>query len=413
MKHACYAWLALAIVALAMGEAMAADVKPAGPTTPEMLTAMNRLSEAGVVAGKKGSLTFFRWSNAQPPTLVRLGLWGAKIDNELLALTKTMPDLEAISLYETSVDDEGIQALANLPKLRVLAVLPVERYEKQGFGPTQWSYPFIPRRAGRPRITGKALQALASVKTIESLDLQDAQLQSNDLGLLASWPKLSSLGLPNEIDDETVSALQSCRKLSQLTLGNREIAASEIRRLAAWKSLRKLVLTCATLSDDALEALSSLETVESIELIDCGLTDEHLQHLRRSPRLTELALPRNEIHGPGLAHLEKLKIKSLGLEFNNVRDETLKDLATLTNVEDIRLSYCIGITDRGIQSGTLQDMANLKQLALRGLKHVTDASVDDLLKLKQLEHLNIRQNGISADGCERLKQGLPKTVVFR
>ncbi len=413
MKNTYYAGLTIAIVALVMGEMNAADVKPAGPTTPEMHTAMNRLSEAGVVAGKKGSLTFFRWSNAQPPTLVRLGLWGARIDNELLALTETMPDLEAVNLYETSVDDEGIQSLAKLPKLRMLAVLPVERYEKQGFGPTQWSYPFIARRADRPRITGKALQALANIKTIESLDLQDAQLHSSDLALLASWPKLGSLGLPNVIDDETVRCLQECRKLSHLTLGNREITAAEPRRLAAWKSLRKLVLTCAKLSDEALEALSTLETVESIELIDCGLSDEHLQHLLGSPRLTELALPRNEINGPGLAHLAQLKIKSLGLEFNNVRDETLKDLTQLKNVDEIRLSYCFGISDHGIRSGALQSMANLKQLALRGVKQVTDASIDDLLKFRQLEHLNIRQNGISEEGCERLKQGLPKTVVFR
>lgn len=403
----------LALAALVLCQSSVAGVEPAGPTTPEMREAINLLGDAGIVDGRKGSLTFFRWSNAQPPTLVRLGLWGSKIDNKLLALTSTMPDLEGISLYETNVDDEGIRALAKLPKLRMLAVLPVERYEKQGFGPTQWSYPFIARRAVRPRITGQALQSLASVKTLESLDLQDAQVQSSDLALLASWPRLGSLGLPNTIDDETVKHLQACRRLSQLTLGNREITADEVRRLSALKSLRKLVLTCAKLSNEALEAVSSLEAVQSVELIDCGLTDEHLKHLHLSPMLIELALPRNEIDGPGLAHLAKFRFKTLGLEFNNVRDETLKDVAQLKNVEDVRLSYCFGVTDRGIQSGALQSMSNLKRLALRGVKQVTDESVNDLLKLKQLEHINIRQNGISNAGYERLKQGMPQTVIFK
>lgn len=411
MKHTRAAIFAIA--SLCVGQTQAAGVKAEGPATPEMLDAMNRMNDAGIVEGKRGSLTFFRWSSAKPPTLARLGLWGAKIDNKVIALASTMPDLEGISLYETSVNDEGIQVLAKLPKLRSLAVLPVERYEKKGFGPTQWSYPFIARRTERPRITGKALQTLAGMKTIESLDLQDAQLQSSDLALLTSWPKLGSLGLPNVIDDETVKHLQACRKLSNLTLGNREITVSELRRLAAWKSLRKLVLTCATLSGEALEALSALETVQSIEMIDCGLTDEHLKHLHGSPMLTELALPRNEINGPGLAYLAKLKLKSLGLEFNNVSDAMLKDVAQLKNVEDIRLSYCFGITDRGIQNGTLQGMTNLKQLALRGVKTVTDTSIDDLAKIRSLEHINIRQNGITADGCNRLKQAMPKTTVFK
>ena len=413
MEHPRPVILSIALALLSICHARASGVNPEGPATPEMLDAMNRMSDAGIVEGRRSSLTFFRWSNEKPPTLVRLGLWGAKIDNKVIALASTMPDLEGISLYETSVDDEGIQVLAKLPKLRSFAVLPVERYEKQGFGPTQWSYPFIARRADRPRITGKALQALAGVKTIESLELQDAKLQSRDLALLISWPKLGSLSLPNVVDDEAVKHLQACRKLSNLTLGNREITAAELRRLAAWKSLRRLVLTCATLSGEALKALSTLETVQSIELIDCGLTDEHLKHLHGSPMLTELALPRNEINGPGLVHLAKLKIKSLGLEFNNVRDETLKDVAQLSNVEDIRLSYCFGVTDRGIQSGTLQGMSNLKQLALRGLKQVTDASINDLAKIRSLEHLNIRQNGITTDGYARLKQAMPKTVVFK
>ncbi len=54
------------------------------PVSAELQSALNRLSDAGVIEGKRGSLTFFRWSSAQPPTLVRLGLWGAKIDNEHL-----------------------------------------------------------------------------------------------------------------------------------------------------------------------------------------------------------------------------------------------------------------------------------------------------------------------------------------
>lgn len=409
MRHRPAAIFAAAV--LFAGHIQATDVKPEGPARPEMLDAMRRMVDAGIHPGKRGSLTFFRWSGEKK--LVRLGLWGGKIDNGVIALASTMPDLEGISLYETNVDDAGIQALAKLTKLRMLAVLPVERYEKQGFGPTQWSYPFIARRAERPRITGQALQALAGLKTIESLDLQDAQIQPGDLALLASWPKLGSLGLPNVIDEETVKHLQACRELSHLTLGNREITAAELRRLAAWKSLRHLVISCATLSDEALEALSGLESVESIELIDCGLTDEHLKHLHGSPLLTELSLPRNEIHGPGLAHVAKLKIKSLGLEFNNVSDETLKDVARLTQVEEIRLSYCLGVTDRGIQSGTLQSMPNLKRLAFRGVKAITDASIDDLAKIKGLEHINIRGNGLSASGVARLKEAMPQTAIFR
>ena len=387
--------------------------KPEGPTTPEMLAAMNRLNEAGRVPGRPGSLTFFRWNGAKPPALAHLGLWGPKLDNDLLALTATMPALEVVSLYETSVTDDGLRALATLPKLRSLAVLPIERYEKAGFGPPQWSYPFMERRAGRPRLTGQALRHLAGVTTLESLELLDADVQPADLALLKSWPKLGAVALPNVVDGETVRHLQACRRLSQLTLGGRDIAANELEHLAGWRGLKKLTLTHARLTSETLAALARLETVQKVELIACGLTDEDLRHLRLPPQLTELDLPRNEINGPGLAHLAQLKVKALGLEFNNLRDDTLSHLPQLVNVEELGLSYCIGVTDRGIQGGVLQRMPQLRRLALRGLKQITDASLDELARLAQLEHLNIRQNGITEAGSDRLRQALPKTVVFK
>lgn len=388
-------------------------VKPEGPATPEMLAAMNRLNEAGRVPGRSGSLTFFRWNGAKPPALAHLGLWGPKIDNDLLALTATMPALEVVSLYETSVTDEGLRALAMLPKLRSLAVLPIERYEKAGFGPPQWSYPFMERRAGRPRLTEQALRHLAGVTTLETLELLDADVHSADLAVLKSWPKLGALALPNVVDEETVRHLQVCRRLSQLTLGGRDITAKELEHLAGWRGLKKLTLTHARLAGETLAALARLETVQTVELIACGLTDDDLRHLRLPPQLTELDLPRNEINGPGLAHLAQTKVKALGLEFNNVRDDTLLHLPQLVNVEQLGLSYCVGVTDRGLQSGALQRMPQLKRLALRGLKQVTDASLEELAKLTQLEHINIHQNGITEAGCERLRQALPKAVVFK
>jgi hypothetical protein len=388
-------------------------IKPEGIATPEMRDALTRMHEAGFAEGKRGTLTFFRWTDAQPPKLAHLGLWGAKVNDEVIALAKAMPDLENVSLYETDVTDKGVKALLSLAKLRSLAILPITRYEKAGFGPPQWSYPFLAARADRPRITGGVLVGLEAVKTLESVELLDAQLKPGDLKSLAAWPKLSNVSLPNAIDAETVKHLQSCKRLTSLTLGYRAITAEELTLLAEWKSLRKLTLIHAQLSPDALRALSNLETVEEIHLNDCGLKDEHMADLRGSPKLTYLTLPRNEIDGPGLEHIAKLQLKKLGLEFNNISDATLHHLSQLTSVDNLALSYCRGITNKGIQSGTLQKMTHLKQLGLRGLTFITDASLDDMVKMTHLEHVTIRETKIGPEGVERMKKAMPKTVVFK
>jgi hypothetical protein len=169
-------------------------IKPEWVSSPAMLAALERLHAAGMVDGRRGSLTFFRWSDAKPPRLAHIGLWGESIDNELLGLASQLADLEFASLYETAVDDYGLAQLARLPKLRCLTVAPVCRYEKAGFGPPQWSHPFLPTRDERPRITAGGLAALGSVATLEGLHLLDARFGLADLAVLRSWPRLSQVG---------------------------------------------------------------------------------------------------------------------------------------------------------------------------------------------------------------------------
>ncbi|MDX1946158.1 MAG: hypothetical protein SFU86_12235 [Pirellulaceae bacterium] len=388
-------------------------INPAGITSPEMRDALQRLHAAGVIPGRRGSLAFFRWTSDEPPKLAHLGLRGANFDDELLALVAHLPDLEFVSLYETNITDEGIKSLAGLRKLRSLAISPINRYEKAGFGPPQWSYPFLPRRDDRPRITGQSLPVIAGITTLESLQLLDARVSAGDLRPLAELPKLSSLALPNVIDDDTIKHLQPCRRLNSLTLGERAISADEIARLADLKSIRHLILIHAQLDGDALQAPAKLDSLEELQLEDCGLTDERLAQLRVPLKLSHLSLERNEIAGSGLSHLVKFELKSLALEFNNLSDDTLVHLPQLGTLESLGIGYNVQVTDRGIASGQLQMMANLKSLRLRGLKSITDTSLPDLLKFGHLEHINIRETKTSPECVAQLKQGMPKTVVFK
>lgn len=383
-----------------------------GETSPEMLAALNRMSEAGLVEGRRGSLNFFRWSGT-PPKLTHLGLWGVTATNELLPLTSTMPDLQFVSFYETNIDDEGLEPLTKLPNLRYLSFTLIGRYEKQGFGNIQWSYPFIQKSGDRRKITGKGLSTLVRIPMLESLDLLDAKVVSADLAALVAAPKLSSLSLPMVMDDEAVKHLKACRRLQSITLGHREVTAEELTRLAAGVPLRRLTLTNAKLSDAALEALSKFESVQELKVTECGLTDAQLSHLHGSRKLTTMLLERNEISGTGLASLVKLNLKTLGLEWNNLSDETLKHLPQLSSLENLWLEYCGLVTDKGIQSGVLQSMTHLKELRIRGMTKVTDASLDDLVKFGHLKLISIREDKISPAGVERMKKAMPNTVVFK
>ncbi len=388
-------------------------INPEWVTSPAMLQALQKLQQAGVVTGRRGSLTFFRWTSNEPPRLAHLGLWGPQVTDELLAHAKLLPDLEFVSLYETNVADDGVQALARLPKLRRLNIAPICRYEKAGFGPPQWSYPFMAERKERPRITGRGLQAFSNLANLESLELLDARLTTADLAILKTWPKLSEVALPNAMDAETIQNLQACPRLNRLTLGYREVTANELKHLAKWQNLRRLTLIQARLADEALAALGELQTVEEIRLTECSLKDDRLQHLRLGAKAKSLLLDRNEISGPGLKYLVNLAPTTLGLEHNNISDDTLQHLPQMNSVGDLRLAYCRAISDRGLRSGVLQKMLHVKRLNLRGLKQVTDASLNDLEHFRHLAHIGLRETSVSAAGVARLRTSLPQTDVFK
>ena len=350
-------------------------VAPAGITSPEMGEAVKAMDEASILPGQKNTITRMRWSDEPVPKLWFVGLWGPKVDDALMAMTSHTSDLWSVELHEPHIDDEGMRSLAKLPKLRYLVVSPIERYVKPGYSSVMYCFPNFTSAADRPRVTGKSIEAFADSATLESLELFDAVVSSADLRF--------------------------------------EITAEEIERLADWKTLRRLAITHATLSDAALEALSKLPNVDTLELLDCGLTDERLTHLKLPPKTATLLLGRNEIAGPGLVHLAGGKLQTLGLEYNNLDDDTIRHLPQLGTLKKLFLEYCEKLTDTGIRTGVLQGMTHLEELRLRGMQKVTDASLDDLVKFGHLKTISVRSVGITNDGVERMKKGMPETHVFR
>lgn len=384
-----------------------------GQAQGEPTAEMKNLTEAGVYPGQPGSITFFRWKGANPPVVFHLGLWGPQITNEHAALIPSLVDLESLEIHEASFDDSAAPHLAKLSKLRRITITPVDRFQKAGFPRIQWSYPWLSKVENRPQFTGKTLTALSALPSLDFLDFRDARIASSELGALASFPRLGEIGLPTPIDSQALQHLASCKRLSAVILGNREVAPSEIELLAKLPSLKRLTLRNARLSNETLAAFAKLDKLTALSIYDCGLTDAQLAKLGKPPQLTQLELVRNEIEGPGLAHLASFSLQKLDLMFNNLSDASLSQLAPLRSVEDLSIAYCTAVTDEGVRSGILQGMKGLKTLELRGLTRVTDASLEPLSQCGHLKLLGIREAKISWESVDKMRAAMPNTKVFK
>jgi hypothetical protein len=379
----------------------------------EQTEEMKQLLQAGIYEGQKSSITFLRWKGANPPVVFQVGLWGPQITNEHAALLPSLSEIEALSFYETSVDDSAVPAIAKLPNLRTLAFAPVDRYQKTGFTRMQWSYPWLPKLENRPRLTGKALSVLSTIPSLDTLDLRDTHVDSASLEALGRFPKLADLGLPHPIDAEAIRHLQACKHLGALILGGREIRSSEIERLAALPSLKRLTLRNARIPNETLAALAKLEKLTTLSIYDCGLTDAQLAHLGKPPALNRLDLVRNVIEGHGLSALAPFALKKLDLTFNNLSDASLSRLPALDTLEELSLAYCVSVSDGGIRSGILQKMTHLQMLELRGLTKVTDASLEELSQFGHLKLIGIREANVSWQSVDQMRAAMPATKVFK
>jgi eukaryotic-like serine/threonine-protein kinase len=88
------------------------------------------------------------------------------------------------------------------------------------------------------------------------------------------------------------------------------------------------------------------------------------------------------------------------------------DLAGLTTLRYLNLSFCNGVTDAGL--ARVAAFANLRQLFLRGCHNVTDAGLAHLRALTHLHSLELTDcTGLSDEGVAALQEALPNCKIAR
>ncbi|CAE7206176.1 unnamed protein product [Symbiodinium sp. CCMP2456] len=209
------------------------------------------------------------------------------------------------------------------------------------------------------------LEAVASLRQLQRLDLSVSSKEANITGHLANLSKMESLRLLDLSHTKVEGSLEDLRHL---------------------KSLERLVLPLPQLSGD-LEALKGATDLE-ILILHRSLVDGKLDALESMSRLREVDLSETHISG-SLNFLEgKEKMESLDLAHTQVAGELgpLRGHAALHTVD----------LDKSQISGDLSAVKKLKELRELSLSD-TDVSGDlePLAELTGLQWLDLDKTGVS------------------
>jgi hypothetical protein len=93
-------------------------------------------------------------------------------------------------------------------------------------------------------------------------------------------------------------------------------------------------------------------------------------------------------------------LRGLHLSNTGIRDSDLADIRDLTSLQELDLSACTNITDRGLAH--LSRMVSLHDLSVRSCR-IGDASLGSMARLTELRRLDLSGTRVSDVGLMRLK----------
>ncbi|MBR4834246.1 MAG: hypothetical protein IKU86_07955 [Thermoguttaceae bacterium] len=379
--------------------------KPAAPVEPALAA-----KEDIEVAKKRIDELRGSYKTAKNGAIIEINVDSADTTVDDMKLFGRLFDLETVFFLGAHFNDEYLAQLSELKKLKKVTVQNSD-------------------------ITVETLKMFATYPELTSLDLRrNLKLDNAAMDEIKNFPKLENLAvLYNKLSNSGMNKISKSQTLKVVDVrgcnDGSGVSDSAIRYLTRIPTLEELYFRFE-ISDAGVEHLKNSQTLKFVELQDCDmLTDASVPHFTSHPSLTGLRIFRCKSFGDaGVQGIASMKLERLELRDLNVGNdgilalkamgaETLKtvELSELPSVDEAGLNELLGAwksptslalftmpaTDATVKT-IVASMPELKTLTLRA-SQITDAAIDDLVKLEKLETLDLRENnGLSVDAMMKL-----------
>lgn len=192
------------------------------------------------------------------------------------------------------------------------------------------------------------------------------------------------------LNDEHLAKLKELKSLTHFQLyWCKGVSVRGIEHLSTLPQLTHLSLRHMThLKDDDVKPLVNLKRLKWLDLTDCeSLTSVSLEEtVSKLKHLTYLKLSGTRFSN-GLMYLQEMKkLTHLDLSYiENLKDEHLRNIATMTQLTHLDLGYNNKLTEEGISH--LSGLVNLTHLKIRYLQNISSTCLRQLTPLVNLTHL--------------------------
>lgn len=201
-------------------------------------------------------------------TVNEMEIVATRMTNAGLASIARMQNLQVLHLECTAMaTDDGLRALATLPKLRHL------------------------RLAGQ--FTNRGLAFLAAAPSLKVMWLETPRATEQGLQSLTQLQSLERLCVPwlDQITDQSIDCLKSMSKLKALGVGDAWSADGGMESLASLTNLEALAVKGGpNLTDNGLRPLAGMPKLRALEIYHSRITEQGLAYLSACKKLDSIRI---------------------------------------------------------------------------------------------------------------------------
>jgi len=235
---------------------------------------------------------------------------------------------------------------------------------------------------GCGKVKGEGLEHLAKLPNLTILDLRLAKIQESKYEHLASLNNLRVLLLANS--SFQTNSLEHVHRLSELRwleLPHQAVITGQYQ-LNRLSNLQKLSASC---TDEGLICIAQIESLTELDISGSGL-------------LTKA----------GLSCLANTHIHTLLLKHCYLHDDLVASLRHMSKLEHLDLSANYDVTDATVNR--LTAITNLNTLRL-GHTGVSDDAIENLIQMRNLKFVDLSNTLVTQDGVDRLAARRPQLKV--
>ncbi len=267
-----------------------------------------RLAAATEAEFERAVAEEFLFQNLPQPVTITL------VDGTTLVLTTPhdVPDepfhVREIRLWSDSVSDADIEILARLPELEALTIFESNETPIDSAIIDKLSLLRRLRRLSLDKLSSRTLTHVAQLRQLEQLTLRGAdlsQLSEDDLAAFGRmgnvrWLELDGTAASNEL----VRAIATMPNLEYLNLARTPVADEALRELAECSGLKYLILDSTLVSDEGVIEILTLPSLRELLLRETNVTDAIVEAaLRRAEPLDYFGLNATRVSSRGVALL--------------------------------------------------------------------------------------------------------------